>query len=144
MATQSKIRPFRALTLPLSLQNQRNLENPFPHTPPCARSLRKNAPILCSLEVHIRTFLAHLTVICVAVVKFRSPRQTTFFWSTVSPNQATSSTLLDNQRPHRTFPLVYQPNINYKKCNTYLKSLSCFNPRQRHLIETSHPTESTV
>ena len=120
MATHSKIRPFRALTLPHSSQNQRNLENPFPHTHPCARSLRKNAPILCLLEVYTRTFLAHLTIICVAVARFRSSCQTTFFWSTSSPNQATSSTLLDNQRPHQTFLFGLSTRLHLQKVVTHI------------------------
>ena len=127
MATHSKIRPIRALTLPLSQQNRHNLGNPVPLTHPCAHSLRKNAPILCLLEVYTRTFLAYLTVICVAVANFRSSRQTTFFWSTTSPNQATHLTSLDNQSPHQAFPLDYKQDFIYKSVthiqNVFIKKM---------------------
>ena len=113
MATHSKIRPFQVYSTPHSPQNRRILGNPFQRTHPCARPRREKT---CRFYVHLgfalRQFtLAYLTIICVAVVKFRSPRQTTFFWSTQSPNQVTYSTLTHNQSPHPTFPLVYQQDI---------------------------------
>ena len=82
MATHSKIRQIRAFTPPLSSQNRRNLENPFPLTYPYVRTLREKG---CRFYNHFwfayEPFLAHLTIICVAVVNFGRHRQTTFFWS---------------------------------------------------------------
>ena len=74
MATHSKIRQVRALATPLSAQNRHNLGNPFPPPHPCDRSLRKKTSRFYDhLRFALECFLAHLTIICVAVAKFRSP-----------------------------------------------------------------------
>ena len=92
MATHSKIRPFRALTTPLTPQNRRNFWNPFPLTHPCASPLREKT---CRFYDHLGFALefsfGFFRYSCVAVVKFSiAPRQTIFFWSTPQPNQATA------------------------------------------------------
>ena len=105
MATHSKIRLFRAPSPPHRPQNRHNLGNPFPRTHPCNRSLRKKTSRFYDhLRFALEPFLAHLTIICVTVAKFRSslPKRPSFGLIT-SPNQAMHSTLLDNQRPHRLF-----------------------------------------
>ena len=74
MTTHSKIRQVRALATPLSAQNRHNLGNPFPPPHPCDRSLRKKTSRFYDhLRFALECFLAHLTIICVAVAKFRSP-----------------------------------------------------------------------
>ena len=136
MATHSKIRPIRALVPPLSQQNQRILGKPFPLTHPCARHLREKT---CRFHVHLRFALgqlplAHLIVICVAVANFRSstPNDLLLIKFT-SPNQATYSTLPDNQRPHRTFPLIYQQNNIYKSV-THIQNVFLKKRKTQHIF----------
>ena len=82
MATHSKICPIRAFTPPLSSQNRRNLENPFPLTYPYVRPLREKG---CRFYNHFgfahEPFLAHLTIIWLAVM--RSLRRNVFYVSAV-------------------------------------------------------------
>ena len=117
MATHSKIRPFRALTLPLIPQNRRVLGNPFPLTHPCVCPLREKTSrfydhLRFALELFFGSSHRHLCRGCkFSVATAKRPS----FWPISSPNQATDSTLLDNQRPHQTFPLVYQKRFNYKQ-----------------------------
>ena len=78
MATQSKIRLFREQSPP----HRSKKSTLFWESVPTFASLRTFSPKENALEVRTQTFLlAHLTIICVAVAKFRSSRQTTFFWS---------------------------------------------------------------
>ena len=123
MATHSKMHPIRAPSPPLSQQSRRNLGNPFPLTHPCDRSLQKKTH---RFYVHLRfalerSFGSSHRPFVLRLQNFGRPRQTTFLWSTSSPNQSAGSTLLDNQRPHQTFPLVYQQNFIYKSV-THIKN----------------------
>ena len=121
MATHSKIRPFQVSSTPHSPQNRRILGNPFQRTHPCNRPLREKT---CRFYVHLGfalelSFGASHHYLCRGCKFSIVKHQTTFFWSTPSSNQATSSNLPHNQSHHQTFPLTYQQNIIYRECNTY-------------------------
>ena len=110
MATHSKICLFRVPSPPLDQQNRHNLWNQFPLTHLCARPLKEETSrfyvhLRFALELSFGSSHRHL---CVAVVKFRSlpPNDLLLGYSVTQPSD--SSTLLDNQPPHRTFHLVYQ------------------------------------
>ena len=124
MATHSKIRPFRALAHPLITQNRRNLWSPFPLTLHCILPIReKTHRFYDHLELALEHSISSSHHFCVAVVNFRSPAPNDLLLvKFTSPNQATSSTLLDKQRPHQTLPLVYEQSIFYKECSTYSKT----------------------
>ena len=125
MATHSKIRPIRALTPPHRSQNRRYFGNPFPLTHPYVNSFREKTS---RFYVHLRFALERFFGIsprhlcCGCKISVAPPKRPSFD-QIASPNQATSSTLLDNQRPHQTLPLAYQQDFIYKKCNTSLKLL---------------------
>ena len=123
MATHSKIRPFRVPSPPLDPQNRRVLGKPFPtHASLRPFSQRGNESILWSLWIHTRTFLWLISLSFVLRLQnFGRHLKTTFLWFISSPNQAMSSTSPDNQSPHQAFPLIYQQDFIYKKCNTSLK-----------------------
>ena len=122
MATHSKIRPFRAPSHPLIAQNRRNLGNPFPHRHPYVRPLREK---MSRFYDHLRFALelsfgiSHSFVL--RLQNFGRPRQTTFFWSNPSPNQATV-------RPHQTIKYLTKPFLwpihktSFPKSVTHIKN----------------------
>ena len=136
MATHSKIRPFRALTHPLSQQNRHNLGHLFPLTHPCVRPhKRKRTDFTITWGSHSNLSFAHLTVICVAVVNFRSPPLNDLLSVYHVTQPSNGSTSPDNQRPHRTFPLVYPQDFIYKSV-TYIKK---FLPKNKRPTEDFLP-----
>ena len=108
MATHSKIRQVRALATPLSAQNRHNLGNPFPPPHPCDRSLRKKTSRFYDhLRFALECFLAHLTIICVAVAKFRSPPLNDLLLVYRVTQPSNEFDLTRQSTPSPPFPLVY-------------------------------------
>ena len=83
MATHSKIRLIRTLTITHRAQNRHDLGNPRPRKHPCIRPLReKTHRFYDHLRFTLRPFtLAYLTISVSRLQNFSRPAKATFFWS---------------------------------------------------------------
>ena len=108
MATHSKIRPLRALTPPLSSQNQHNLGNPFPHSRPCSRPLReKTSQFYDHLRFALEPSFGLSHHFCVAVANFGRPRPNDLLlvYHVTQPSNAFDLARQSTASPHLSFGL---------------------------------------
>ena len=114
MATHSKIRPLRALTPPLSSQNQHNLGNPFPHSRPCSRPLReKTSRFYDHLRFALEPSFGLSHHFCVAVANFGRPRPNDLLlvYHVTQPSNAFDLTRQSTTSPNLSFDLSTEQHL---------------------------------